>query len=119
MKVLIAEDERDLAEAYRVAFPKFGLEVVGVAFNGQEAVDLFRKHQDEIDIVVLDHRMPVMSGLDAAREILAIKPDVLVVFGSADSSIIEEAHKIGVRLVKKKPFTIRQLVDNIETLLRN
>ena len=53
------------------------LQMVGEAANGEEAVELYRKHRP--DVVLMDLRMPVMDGLTAIRAILAEFPDAKIV----------------------------------------
>ena len=68
IRVLIADDHRILLDALESVLVERGCHVVGVAENGRRAVLLAREQHP--DVAVLDASMPVMSGLDAARECL-------------------------------------------------
>ena len=116
-KLLIAEDEPELVEAYKIAFPRYGLEVVAVAMDGEEAVRLYKEHQDLIDAVIMDHRMPVKTGLQASEEILRFDPKAVIIFGSADTWAMSRAREIGIKAFEKKPFTIQSLVDSLKRIL--
>ena len=78
LKVLIADDLASIREALKTMFALIGgLEVVGEAANGEEAIRLTRALSP--DVVVMDLEMPVLSGLEAARRIKESCPDCRVV----------------------------------------
>ena len=91
-----------------------GFEVVGIAGDGEEAVDLYKSFPIEPDLILMDHRMPKKNGIEATKEILKLRNHTKIIFTSADSSIMEEALSIGVVSFKEKPFTIEKLRRNIE-----
>ncbi|MDP0399331.1 ANTAR domain-containing response regulator [Tsukamurella strandjordii] len=112
-RVLVAEDEAiirlDLAEMLR----EEGYDVVGEAENGQIAVDKARELRP--DLVIMDVKMPVRSGLDAAEEIARerIAPVVmLTAFGQRE--FVERAREAGAMAYLVKPFTKLDLVPAIE-----
>ncbi|HOX27647.1 MAG TPA: response regulator [bacterium] len=112
-KIFIADDEVDIMEMYAEALRDEGHEIVGMALNGEEAVRQFAALRERPDVVLLDHRMPVKTGLEAAREILALDPAAYIIFASADSSVEDEARAIGAAAFKKKPFSVHCLVERI------
>ena len=78
--ILIADDEADIREALRRVCVRDGHEVL-MAANGREAVELAKAHR--VDLVVLDNRMPVMSGLEALARIRQHDPSVMVLLYTA------------------------------------
>ena len=104
LRVLIVDDEDDmralLRELIRVA--NDGLSVAGEAADGDAALRYWR--QDRPDVVLLDQRMPGLSGLETAQIILAESPNQAVVLFSAylDDEIQRTADKLGVRACVKK-----------------
>lgn len=90
--------------------------VCGEAVNGREAID--KAEQLKPDLLVLDLSMPVMNGLEAARELQRLLPAMpLVMFTSFDTpEITKEVLSVGVRAVvpKSKPAV---LVGEIQSLL--
>jgi len=113
-RIFIVEDEEDLMEYYVEALEISGHEVVGCAGNGAEAVDKFSKLRVKPDVIIMDHRMPIKSGIDATREILAMDPGAKVIFASADKSVENEARALGVISFKPKPFNLEKLLTNID-----
>jgi DNA-binding NarL/FixJ family response regulator len=76
-RVLIADDQELVRTGFRMILTARGIDVVGEAADGAEAVAAVRRLRP--DVVLLDIRMPVMDGLEAARRILADTPDCRVV----------------------------------------
>ncbi len=78
LKVLIADDLPSIRQALSTMFALIGgLEVVGEAANGEEAVRLTKALRP--DVVVMDLEMPVLGGFEATRRIKEIYPDCRVV----------------------------------------
>lgn len=61
--------------------------------------------------------MPVKSGLEAAMEIFEIDKNVKILFASADSSVEDEALRMGAVGFLKKPFSLRSFISEIERIL--
>lgn len=89
MKILVAEDEPDIAMQYRVELKSRGYEVT-VKSDGQSCLDAYytalRKSKSEkvpFEAVILDYMMPGKDGLQVADEILSLKPRQRIIFASA------------------------------------
>lgn len=76
LRVLLADDHQILREGIRRGLEAAGEEVVGEASNGEEAVELARRHQP--DVVLMDLSMPVVDGIEATRRITSELPNVRV-----------------------------------------
>ena len=111
------DDETFLHEIYSDFLNIHGHKVVGIAYNGEEAVALFRSLPSKPEIVIMDQRMPVKSGVDATREILAITPGTRVVFSSADIHSRRAATDAGAVAFVQKPFTLEELLRVLEGVL--
>lgn len=117
VRVFIVDDEPDLLLIYKKILIFYGFEVVGVAKNGEEAVSMFKSFSQKPDIILMDHRMPIKNGIEAAKEILQIDKSTKIIFASADNSIKEKAFSIGALSFKDKPFTNKLLISNINKAL--
>lgn len=67
LRILIADDDRDLAELYRLSLNKLGYSDVLVANNGEEAIVKTLEHRP--DLVVLDVMMPILNGWEVCKQI--------------------------------------------------
>jgi len=72
-RIVLAEDHLIVREGFRALLEREGLQVVGEAEDGHEAVQLVGKTHP--DVAVLDIAMPRLNGIDAAREIRRVSPD--------------------------------------------
>ncbi|HEX6902105.1 MAG TPA: response regulator transcription factor [Thermoanaerobaculia bacterium] len=97
MKILIADDHALFRDSLRSLLEAHGLEVLGEAKNGREAVELARKLKPEV--VLMDLSMPEMDGLSATRLISADQPEVKVVVltASDEDAKLFEAIKSGAQ----------------------
>ena len=103
-RALIVDDEEDMRFLVRsvIEAANHGLKVAGEAADGDEAIAAWRA--DRPEVVVLDHRMPGMSGLEVAEKILAESPDQRIILFSAylDPETTAEAARVGVELCMAK-----------------
>src|SRR5262245_7446369 len=72
LRIAVADDEPDVRDYFRVILPRLGHQVVAVAANGRQLVDLCREHSP--DLIIADVRMPVMDGDIAIQEICKTSP---------------------------------------------
>ena len=110
LRVLIADDIQETRRGTRLMVSAVdNLEVVAIASNGQQALEMAREHHP--DIVLMDINMPVMDGLISAREILKSMPDTGFIITSAERNpnAFREAMLIGIQEYLIKPFTIDEL----------
>ena len=81
-----------------------------------DALQAFSDDPSQFDVVITDQTMPVMTGVDLARRMLAIRPDIPVIICTGYSSSVseEKARSFGIRGFAMKPLSIKQ----ISTLIR-
>jgi len=117
-KILIAEDERDIRDLITFTLGFAGYEVVAAA-NGEEAVNLAR--QEIPDLVLMDVRMPRMTGYEACAVMKADAKlkDIPVIFLSAkgQDSEIQTGLQAGAVEYLLKPFAPDQLTARIQAVL--
>lgn len=115
--VLVVDDALFMRVTVSNMFKEWGFEVVGQASNGKEAVDMYKNLQP--DLVTMDITMPVMSGLDAVKEIIPQFPDAKIIMVTAlgQQRIIVEAIEHGAKDFITKPFEPAQLKMIVYNLL--
>ncbi|GAB4465184.1 MAG: hypothetical protein Kow0070_27490 [Anaerolineales bacterium] len=112
--MLIADDVQETRRNTRLMLATLDdLEVVAIASNGKQAVQLAKEHQP--DIALLDINMPEMDGLTAYREILKMRPDTgcVIISAEKDPTTLRAAMSIGVQEYLIKPFTVDELESAI------
>jgi two-component system, response regulator PdtaR len=113
MRILIAEDETIIRLDLRGALEEAGYEV-REARDGVEAVAV--AHQWEPDLAMLDVKMPILDGVEAARQIIAARPlPVVLVTAYSDRALVERAVGAGVFGYLLKPFRESEIVPAVET----
>ena len=109
--VLLVEDDRDLRDAVAEILEEEGFAVAGAA-DGREALDALRG-AGEFCLVLLDMRMPVMTGIEFRREQLRDPriADVPVVAFTADARDRGEAGLLGITSFISKPVDVERLLE--------
>jgi len=116
--LLVVEDADDLREITELILTKNGYRVITAA-TGPAALDALKGHAGKIDLLLTDVVMPHMQGPELARRVVALHPEIRVLFMSGypqpmlgDGGILEE----GILLVEK-PFTEPVLLAKVEEAL--
>lgn len=117
LRMLIVDDSNVIRRRIERSQQIDRLEVVGLASNGFEAIELFR--QTDPDVVTMDITMPQMDGIECVGRLVEMKPHVLILVVSAlaDKATAVEAMEKGANGFLNKPFTDRQLNDALEELI--
>ena len=117
--ILIVEDNKDIINTLTIMLEGYGYSIVGKAFDGETAINIFRSLNIKPKVVLMDHRLPNKSGVETAIEILKIHTQVKIIIVTADKEIEERALEIGVFGVITKPFVFDNLVQCIESALNS
>lgn len=117
MKILVADDEREIRKILRLLLESRGHSVIEAA-NGEAAVDEISKNAG-VDLCIMDIMMPKLSGVDAVERIRKFS-DVPVLFLTAKSleSDKEYAYRIGGDDYLVKPFASSELLMKVDALTR-
>ncbi len=117
-RILVADDEQQILEAIVDVLENAGHTVVGVS-DGREA--LFQVQSTQFDLVVLDVMMPKMDGYHLAKEIHNLRnPPIIVIATSRNFEGDKQALlAAGAAAFVSKPFSNRDLVDMVATLVEN
>lgn len=116
--ILAVDDEEGVRNFITKCLTRFGYKVITAA-NGDEAIELFAKHKDEIDIIFLDYAMPGVSSEDVFRQFRLMKPDVKVILCSGYSQEQAMSQFLGKGLAGflQKPYGLIALKEKLDTLL--
>ena len=112
--VLIVDDEPAIRKIAQQMLKLRGYSVL-VAGDGQEALEVFRRHRDDIDLILLDQSMPHLSGQDVLREIRAETSATRVIIFTGFPASLEDFE--GATGVLQKPFTLEKLVSSVREVL--
>ncbi len=116
IKIVIAEDQGLMLGALgSLLSMEEDMEVVGMAKNGEEAVQFVKEYQP--DVCIMDIEMPVMTGLDAAESLGESDCKVIILTTFARAGYFERARKAGVKGYLLKDSPIEELVDAIRMIM--
>ena len=122
-RVYIVEDDKDLQVLYKLYLSKMGHEIVGISYDGEEAlIDLFCNYSaNPPDIIILDHNMPNKTGLELLEDLQDLnynqKTKILLI--TAESNLQHQASELGVSKYIMKPLKLRNLDKMIREVITN
>lgn len=116
IRIVIAEDQGMLLGAMKSLLSmEEDIEVVGLAKNGEEAVEMVNNLQP--DICIMDIEMPIKTGLDAAEALRGSDCKIIILTTFARPGYFERARKAGVRGYLLKDSPIEELVNSIRIIM--
>ncbi len=117
-RILLADDEDALATMGRLMLGRLGYRVT-VKTDSNEALDVFRAHPDQFDLIITDKTMPRLTGFDLAREAKKIRPDVPIIIctGYSDDIEADKAVRLGVSRLIVKPLSMDELARAVRSTL--
>ncbi len=115
-RVLVVDDNRDLGELTSEILEERGFKV-NIAYDGESA--LARIKQEPYDLMILDYKLPRMSGLTVLERTLRIRPNLKTIMISAfgDDSTRTRAKELGAYAFLDKPFNIDRLKKIVKKAL--
>ncbi|MFH2129102.1 MAG: ATP-binding protein [bacterium] len=117
--ILIVDDEISLSNFYGLAITKLGYTST-ICDGGFDALSQFKDDPHKFDLIFTDQTMPEMTGIQLSQEILKIRPGtpIILATGYSTSNIEDNAYKVGIHQVLKKPIKINQLANTIREVLK-
>lgn len=115
--ILIADDEPHIRHLVGGKLRNAGYTVIE-ASNGQDALALAREHRP--DLIVTDYQMPVMSGFEMSQQLQAADTaeiPIILLTARGHKICLSELAQTGIRMVMDKPFSPRQLLENVQEQL--
>ena len=117
--ILVVEDEEMLRELLRTFLESKGYRVLTSA-DGEEALDIYTRHQKTIAVVVSDLGLPKFGGDELCRRLAKLNPGIrlIIASGYVDPAVRERMTQEGVREYVHKPYNPNELLSAIHTVLR-
>ena len=117
VNILIAEDEENLLNLYKIRLDKKGYNVI-LANNGKQAIDLIYK--GGIDLAILDVMLPIYSGFEVLETIRRLELDIPVLMATSMGQLNDkkEGFSLGADDYLVKPFDFDELLMRIEAIIR-
>ncbi|MCB9057316.1 MAG: PAS domain S-box protein [Calditrichae bacterium] len=119
LKILVVDDQSVIRELLTDIAGTDGYNTL-LAKDGLEGLDMFKKHNTEIGLAILDIKMPNLNGNELYYKLKEINPElkVIITYGHHDPKIQQQLKKDGANGFLPKPFDIHTARDQIRTLLR-
>jgi len=117
-RILLVDDEPEVIATLQPMLEQLGYRVVALS-DSMEALDTFRDHPEDFDLVITDQTMPQLTGKDLALEILSLRPELPVILCTGYSETIsrEKAQALGIREFVIKPVATQVLAETIQRVL--
>jgi DNA-binding NtrC family response regulator len=114
--ILVVDDEKNIRLTLTQTLKPLGYQVA-TAVNGEDA--LKKLEQQEFNLILLDLKMPGMTGIEVLRRVVGLRPDIRVIIISAHGTIESavEAMKLGAVDFIQKPFTPAEIRDLVTQVL--
>jgi len=116
--VLFVDDEESLVDFGKIVLERVGYKVKG-ATSSIEALKMFKESPHKFDLVITDHIMPKLQGMELAKKILEIRSNIPVMLctGTKSDKLIEHAKNAGIIEVLQKPIPMKTLINAINHML--
>jgi PAS domain S-box-containing protein len=117
-RILFVDDEEALVEMGEDILAEIGYEVIS-RMSSREALSLLKEDPSRFDLVITDQTMPEMTGVELAKEILALKPDMPIIMCTGFSYVVDadKARAAGIKAFAMKPLTKKEIAKTIRKVL--
>ncbi len=118
-KILIVDDSEFMIKNLERILTGMGADLLDTAMDGLQAVEKYKKHMPNVDLVTLDITMPNMSGIDALSAIREVDPKARVVMVSAlgHQDVVKTAILKGAKHFVVKPFKAEKVYEVLKLVL--
>jgi DNA-binding NtrC family response regulator len=113
--IAVVEDEEDILTLFTEIIREHGYPVIGFT-NPISFVEYLRIHREEIDLILIDYKLPQMTGCDLAKKIVEIDPRIKMILITAYNDIVNNT--LNLELIHK-PLKIIELVQIISRYMRH
>lgn len=119
-RIFFVDDEKPIADAMNIMLTRLGY-IVTSKTSSVEALRIFRENQDSFDLMVTDLVMPHMTGVELAKEISRIRPDMPIILCTGYSEMIDDEmiNQAGIKYRTTKPLVMSEMANIIREALDN
>ena len=116
--ILFVDDEKSIVKLGTRILERLGYNVTG-KINCIEALELFRTMPEAFDLVITDMAMPSLSGVEFAKKLIEIRPDIPIIICTGFSEKLDQeiARSIGIRAYLRKPIIMDDLCSKVREML--
>ena len=116
--VLLVDDEETVRDVASEMLKMIGFEVIAAA-DGRDALEKYRQHGEQIDLVLMDLNMPNLNGEEAFHELREIDPEVRVILSSgfSEQEVTRKFMGKGLEGFVQKPYTLAALKNLVRTVM--
>jgi two-component system cell cycle sensor histidine kinase/response regulator CckA len=117
-RILVVDDDENILKTTEQLLRRRGHEVIS-ANDGKSAIQYYKEHWNDIDLVILDMNMPMMNGKDTFLALRDIFPHIKAILstGYSEDTLAQEMLKAGIKQYIEKPFRIHELESIIQQVL--
>jgi len=117
-RILIVDDQKGVRRLLEELFKKEGWDVQ-IAGDGKEAIHMVEELMPELDLILMDVKMPNMNGLEATRIIMERNFNIPIIMMTAygENEVVKQAVDAGAKKCISKPFDIMVLRDMVNNLM--
>ena len=112
--IFVVEDEHAFVEVYNEIFKVANFTLAEWAFSGEEAVEKYRSRTKDPDLIIMDHRLLGMNGVETMLQIIRMDPSAKILFVSADDKARKLSLDNGAVGFLLKPFSLAGFIRAIE-----
>jgi CheY-like chemotaxis protein len=116
--IVVVDDEEVISLFMKELLSGHGYQVVRFA-DSLAALEYFKQHQQEVDLVITDQTMPNMTGIEMAQAMLDLREELPIILSTGYSALVDEesSKSEGIRAFLQKPFDSNKLLVTVKTLL--
>lgn len=116
LNVMVVDDSKIVRKTLKNKIEELGHKILYEAEDGRQAVGYYRRNMNRIDMITMDISMPVLNGILALREIMAIDPDakIVMITSHGEEELVMEAVVNGAIGYILKPITIEKLKQQFD-----
>jgi len=113
-RIFVVEDEKAFVDVYQKIFDIIDFEIADWAYSGEEAIEKYRSRTKDPDLIIMDHRLPGINGVETMLQILKIDRSAKILFVSADEKARKLSMDNGAVGFLLKPFSLAGFIAAVE-----